>query len=167
MGYAVKRRIPWKIAGLEKWDKPRTVSELRAFLRFANYYQEFVRLYAHHAAPLYSMLQLSKSEASKGSNHPLHWTPEPDAAFKDLKRELLKPLALFPMNPDKRFVIRTDASDYAMGAVLEQSDEKGKHYPVAFWFRVLTPYQRKSWTPRTKEAYAIVSVLRKWAAHIG
>ena len=111
--------IPWKIACLERLDKPRTVSELRAFLRSANSYQEFVRLYAHHAAPLYSMLQLLKSEASKGSNHPLHWTPEPDSAFEDLKRELLKALALFLVNPDKRFVIRTDASDYAMGAVLE------------------------------------------------
>ena len=59
---------------LEKLDKPRTVSELRAFLRCDSYYQEFVRLYAHHAALSYSMLELSKSEARKGSNHPLHWS---------------------------------------------------------------------------------------------
>ena len=54
-----------------------------------------------------------------------------------------------------------------MGGVLEQTDEKGKHYLVAFWSRVLTASQRRSWTPRTKEAYAIVSALRKWAGHIG
>ena len=84
VGYGVKRPI----LCLEKWDKPRTVSELMAFLGFANYYQEFVRLYAHHAAPLYSMLQLSKPEARKGSNHLLHWTPERDTAFEDLKQEI-------------------------------------------------------------------------------
>ena len=71
-----------------------------------------------------------------------------------------------PGEPDKPFVIGTDASNYAMDAVLEQTDEKGNHYRVAFWSRVLTPSQRKSWTPRTKEALAIVSALRKWAGHI-
>ena len=167
VGYAVKRPIPGKIACLEKWDKLRIISELRASLGFANYYQEFVRLYAHHAAPLYSMLQLSKSEARKGSNHPLHWTLQRDNAFENLKGEMLKLLALFVVNPDKPFVIRTDASDYAMGAVLEQTDEKGNHYPVGFWSRVLTSSQRKSRTPRTKEAYAIVGALRKFASHIG
>ena len=152
VGYGDKRPIGGKILCLEKWDKPRTVSELRAFLGFANCYEEFVRLYAHHAASLYSMLQLSKLQVRKGSNHPLHRTSERDAAFKDLKRELLKPLAVFVVNPDSPFVIRTYASDYAMGAVLEQTDEKGNHYPVACWSRVLTPSQRMLWTPRTKEA---------------
>ena len=126
-GYGVKRPISGNIACLKKWDKPRTVSELRANLGFANYYQEFVRLYAHHAAPLYSLLPLFKSEAREGSNHPLLWTPEGDTAFEDFKGELLEPLASFLVNPDKPFVIPTDASDYAMGAVLEQTDEKGTH----------------------------------------
>ena len=50
---------------------------------------------------------------------------------------------------------------------LEQTDERVNYYPVAFWSRVLTPSQRKSWTTRTKEAYAIVSALHKWAGNIG
>ena len=167
VGYGVNKPIPAKFASLEKWDKPRTVSELKAFLGFANYYQEFVRLYAQLAAPLYSMPQLSKSEARKGSDHPLHWTLEQDTAFEDLKRELLKPLALFFMNPDKPFVIRTDASVSAMGSVLEQTEEKGNRYPVACWSGVPTASQRKSWASGTKEAYAIVSTFRNWAGHIG
>ena len=50
--YGVKRPISWKITCLEKWDKPRTVSELRVLLNLANHHQEFVCLYAHHEAPL-------------------------------------------------------------------------------------------------------------------
>ena len=137
------------------------VLELRAFLRFPNYYKEFVRLYADHAAPVYSVIPLSKSEAQKGSNHPLHGTLERGAAFRDLKRELLDPLPLFSVIPNKPFMIRTDAHDYAMGAILEQNDEKGNHYPVAFWSRVLTPSQRKSWTARTKKAYATTKKQKK------
>ena len=136
-----------------RWDKLQAVSELRAFLGHVDFYQEVVRLSGHHAAPLYSMLQLSMSEARRGSNHPLHWTPEPDTAFQDLKQELLKPLALFLVKPDKPLVIRTDTSDYATGTILEQTDDKGNYWRVAFWSRVLSPSQTKSSTASTKEAY--------------
>ena len=43
----------------------------------------------------------------------------------------------------------------------------GNHYPIAFWFRVLTPSQRRSWHPRTTEADAILSAPCKWGGHIG
>ena len=71
------------------------------------------------------------------------------------------------MDPDKGFVLRTDASDYAVGAVLEQVRCDGTHVPVAFWSRVLAEGQRRTWTAREKETYAIVCALRKWSGHIG
>ena len=58
------------------------------------------------------------------------------------------------------------ASDYAIGAVFEQVLDDGRHVPVAFWSRVLAEGQRRTWTPREKEAYAIVMALRKWAGYI-
>ena len=61
--------------------------------------------------------------------------------------------------------MRTDASKYACGAVLEQEDQ-GKKVPVAFFSRKLTKSQR-NWSPREQETYAIVSALRKWAGIIG
>ena len=61
--------------------------------------------------------------------------------------------------------MRTDASDNAIGAVLEQERE-GKWVPVAFFSRKLGGSQL-NWTPREKETYAIVSSLRKWAGWIG
>ena len=71
------------------------------------------------------------------------------------------------MDPDKGFVLRTDASDYAVGAVLEQVRDDGTHVPVAFWSRILAEGQRRTWTAREKETYAIVCALRKWSGHIG
>ena len=112
------------------------------------------------------MLLLSKSGALKGFNRPLHSTSERGTAFEHLKRKLLKLLALFLVNPNKPFVSQTDARNYAMGAVLQQTHKKRNHYPFAFWSRVLIPSQRKSRTPRTKEDYAIVIALRKWAGNI-
>ena len=71
------------------------------------------------------------------------------------------------MDPDKGFVLRTDASDYAVGAVLEQIRDDGSHVPVAFWSRIPAEGQHRTWTAREKETYAIVCSLRNWSGHIG
>ena len=94
-------------------------------------------------------------------------TPEAEDAFSRLKERLLGQLGLFLVDPDKGFVLRTDASDYAVGAVLEQIRDDGSHVPVAFWSRILAEGQRRTWTAREKETYAIVCALRKWSGHIG
>ena len=84
-----------------------------------------------------------------------------------MKADLLKPLRLHLLNPDKGFVLRTDASDYALNAVLEQVQEEGSHVPVVFWSCELAAGQRRTWTPREKESYAILCALRKLAGKIG
>ena len=80
-----------------------------------------------------------------------------------MRQALLSAVGLHLVDPDRGFVLQTDASDYAIGAVLEQVLVDGRHLPVAFWSRVLAEGQRRTWTPRGKEAYAIVMALRKWA----
>ena len=54
-----------------------------------------------------------------------------------------------------------------MGAVLDQVRDDGTHVPVAFPSRILAEGQRRTWTAREKETYAIVCALRKWSGHIG
>ena len=84
-----------------------------------------------------------------------------------LKEGLFGQLRLFLVDPDKRFMLRTDASDYAVGAVLEQVRCDGTHVPLAFLSRVLAEVQRRTGTTREKETYAIECALRKWSGHIG
>ena len=110
---------------------------------------------------------MGKFDGRKGSKKKLAWTPEAEDAFSRLKERLLGQLGLFFVDPDKGFVLRTDASDYAVGAVLEQIRDNGSHVPVAFWSRILAEGQRGTWTAREKETYAIVCALRKWSGHIG
>ena len=83
-----------------------------------------------------------------------------------MKQALLSAVGLHLVDPDQGFVLRTDASDYAVGAVLEQVLDDGRHVPVAFWSRVLAEGQRRTWTPREKGAYGIIMALRKWAGYI-
>ena len=83
---------------------------------YASYVPEFARL----AAPLTEKLKVGREEGKKGSKVVVTWTPEQLQAFKDLKEALLHTVPLQSAQPDKPYVIRCDASDLAVGAVLEQ-----------------------------------------------
>ena len=161
VGHGQRRPMPGKLTFLHQWEKPQTISKLRSFMGFCNYYSGYVRMYAELSGPLHKMLQVGKFDGRKGSKKKLAWTPEAEDAFSRLKERLLGQLGLFLVDADKGFVLRTDASDYAVGAVLEQVRDDGSHVPVAFWSRFLAEGQRRTWTARKKETYAIVCALRK------
>lgn len=65
---------------------------------------------------------------------------------------------------DKQFVVETDASDYAIGAILSQEHE-GKLHPIAYWSATLTPTER-NYTATEKELYAIVRAFGTWRHHL-
>ena len=166
VGNGQRKPIPAKVAAIEHWEKRKTVSELRAYLGFCNYYSGYIKMYAEYAAPMTTMLKGNREETKKRSKNALVWNAESDRAFEGMKQALLSAVGLHLVDPDRGFVLRTDASDYAVGAVLEHVLDDGRHVPVAFWSRVLAEGQRRTWTPREEEAYAIVMALRKWAGYI-
>ena len=99
--------------------------------------------------------------------------------LQNLKEALTKTVPLQSAQPDRPYVIRCDASDYAVGAVIEQLPptdlgdenlvERIKRErctrPVAFMSRKLTGGQKK-WSVREKETYAMVCALQKWSTWI-
>ena len=136
-GHAVcngqRKPIQGKVAAMEHWEKPKPVTELRAYLGFCNYYSGYIKMYAEYAAPLTTMLKDNREETQKGSKKALVKTDESDRAFEEMKQALLSAVGLHLVDPDRGFVLRTDASDYAAGAVLEQVLDHGRQVPVAFW----------------------------------
>ena len=67
------------------------------------------------------------------------------------------PILLLP-DPNKPFTITTDASDFAIGAVLTQDKGKGEQ-PVAYESRKLSPAEQ-NYAVHEKELLAIVHVIR-------
>ena len=140
--------MPGKLAALRHWEKPQSISEHRSFMGFCNYYSGYLRMYADLSGPLHRMLQVGNLYGCKGSKKKLTWTTEAEEAFDKLKERLWGQLGLFLVDQDKGFVLRTDASEYAVGAVLEQVRCDGTHVPVAFRSGVLAEGQRRTWTAR-------------------
>ena len=166
VGHGQHRPMHRKLAALTQWERSTTINELRSCMRFCNDYLGYVRMYAELLGPLHRMLQVGKVDRRKGSKKPLAWTTKAEETFETLKRNLLGKLGLFLVNPEKRFVIRADASDYAVEAVLAQVREDGSHVRVAFRSRGLAEGQHRTWTAREKETCAIICALREWSGHI-
>ena len=156
---------PGKLAPIQFWERPDTVTGLRAFLGLTNYFAEYVHHYADLAAPLSNKLCLNRKDGKKGSKMKLIWTPEEDTAFKEMKKRLGETLEVWQVDLDKPFRLRCDASGYAIGAELAQEIE-GSWRTVGLFSRKLGKSQL-NWTPREKETYAIVAALQKWAGTIG
>ena len=85
VGHGQRRPMPGKLASLHHWEKPQTISELRSFMAFCNYYSGYVLMYAELSGPLHKMLQVVKFDGRKGSKKKLAWTPEAEDAFNSLK----------------------------------------------------------------------------------
>ena len=105
---------------VERWEAPKTVTALRGFLGFANYYSMYIENFAGLAAPLTELLKVDKEAGRKGSKVPVQLGAEQLQAFADVKKALLRGLKLQVVNPDHLYVLRVDASGKAVGAVLEQ-----------------------------------------------
>ena len=158
---------PGKLLAIQKWKRPETISALRGFLGCCNFYHTFVKDYTRYAAPLTELLKVGRQAGRAGSKVRVQWTDECDEAFVQLKAALCKVATWHVAKLDRPFYLRTDASKYAVGAVLEQQDlDTGAPYPLAFWSRKLSPRQMQ-WSPREQEPYAIICALKKYQSWIG
>ncbi|CAI7873126.1 unnamed protein product [Closterium sp. NIES-53] len=113
---------PKKIEAVRTWKTPENVKELQQFLGFANYYNRFVPQYAKIATPLTNLLK---------KNTPFKWEDVHQQAMEQLKTALTSAPVLILPDPEKDYVIKADASDQAVGAVLMQDQGKGRQ-PIAY-----------------------------------
>ncbi|KRH92324.1 putative transposable element, partial [Pseudoloma neurophilia] len=67
------------------------------------------------------------------------WTEAMDIEFDNLKKEITEMENLFLPDYDKPFVLRTDASNTGLGAVLYQIGENGEQKPIEWASKKLTP----------------------------
>ena len=66
-----------------------------------------------------------------------NWTEQCTVAFEELKKKLTTPPILAFPRFDREFLLATDASDSAIGAVLSQVHDNGTEKVIAYWSRQL------------------------------
>ena len=68
-------------------------------------------------------------------------------------------------DPEKPFILKTDASNYVVGAILMQKDSEGVEHPVAFYSRNMLPAET-NYLVHNKDMLAIVSLLKELQNHL-
>ena len=88
------------------------------------------------------------------------WTPTHHEDFLKLKESIIEAPILWHPNPNKRYIVCTDASDDACGAQLSQEHD-GTEFPIAFLSHAFLETQRK-WSTTEQEAYGVYYTITKW-----
>jgi len=142
---------PKKIEAITNWLTPRTVRDVQCFLGFANFYRIFIQNYSQIAAALTRLTCKDK----------LDWGLEAENAFQNLKTAFTTAPILIHPDFSKPFYMETDASDFALGAVLSQKGDDAKLHPVAFYSRKFSAAEI-NYEIHDKELLAIVDSFQEW-----
>ena len=118
---------------LEEKEQPTSLSKLRTFLGVVNFYHRFIPNYASILEPINSLLC-----HPAGKDHQLSWTDAATIAFNTIKEALATTALLTHPKPFAPTCIMTDASDMAVGAVLQQ-EINGHWNPIAYFSKKLQP----------------------------
>eukprot|EP00741_Cyanophora_paradoxa_P013700 tig00020710_g13226.t1 len=148
------RQDPAKLAFIRQYPPPANADQLRSFLGLAGYYRRFVNGFARVTHPLQRLLLRDAV---------WQWTEVHQAAFEALKAALLEDLVLGYPDFERPFILSTDASTYAIGAILSQSDggSPARERPIAFISRTLAPAER-NYTATELECLAVVWAIKYW-----
>ena len=154
LGYTVNKSgitpLADRVESIRAVPAPTSVKELQSFLGMINYYRRFIPRAAHHLYPLFDVL--------KGKPKILKWTPECQSAFESVKSALAATTLLHHPRTGANMALTTDASNYAVGAVLEQRGPSGWE-PLAFYSAKLADNQRM-WPAYDRELHAIFRATR-------
>ncbi|KAG1034945.1 hypothetical protein G6F43_013323 [Rhizopus delemar] len=114
------------------------------FLGFCAFYHRFIKDLSAVAKPLYKLLKKEEQ---------FDWSDEANAAFQNLKNQIMSLPTLAYPNPSLPYDLHCDASNFGLGSVLVQEGR-----PVAYASRTLTAAEQNYHTTE-KECLAITMLL--------
>ena len=147
---------PKKIEAVRNWPVPKTVTQVRSFLGFTNYYRRFIKGYAKVAKPVNNLIQGENSK-KKNKHKKVEWSSECQEAFEELKRLCTTTPVLAYADYKKWFKVSTDASEKGLGAALYQDQEDGTSRVIAYASRSLSKSERNY------DAHKLEFLALKWS----
>jgi hypothetical protein len=163
LGFLVSGEIlkmaPSRSIAITNWPIPTTQKEVQIMLGLWNFYRRFIKGYAGIVAPI--------TDTLKGDRKNFNFGEAQKAAY--YKICILFAAENTPIlrhyEEDRPAMVETDASDYAMGAVLSQHFEDRKIHPVAFILIKFSPAEL-NYQIYDKEMLAIVYAMKQWRCYL-
>ncbi len=146
-----------KIESVQNAERPITKKQLRSFLGLIGFYRKYIPNFAAVACPLTDLTK-------KHLPNKIEWGESQELAFRALKNKLSSsPILRLPVLC-KQFILRTDASDTGVGAVLLQ-DFHGEKFPIAYASKKLSKCQRK-YSVIERECLAVIWAIHKFEPYL-
>jgi len=145
-----------KLRPMKEFPTPKTQRDVKQFLGLCGWYRQYIENFSTLVEPLNRILKKSMK---------FSWGVEQQNAFCRIKDCICNATALALPDFDKQFILRTDASDVGLGAVLAQKDEDGNERPIAFASRTLSTTERH-YHATEKECLGIIWALKKFEAYL-
>ena len=144
-------------------SKAVNTKRMQSFLGAALFFQSFVPNYSDKSAVLNEMVHKSFSWDKTT------WKIDYEAKFIEFKKCLMDIFTLFYPNYDLEWILRTDASDYGVGAVLFQvfvTETGSQELQPLFCVSAKFSPQALKWAVIEKEAYGIYFSVKKLAYYL-
>lgn len=149
------RADPAKVEAIRNRKPPQDLKQLLSFIQTCAWYRRFIPDFATIMQPLTNLTK---------KNVKWEWTQLEQKAFDKLKLMLCTTPILQQVDPEKPFTIKTDASAYAIGAVLVQGELEDEH-PIEYASRLLTLAER-NYSTIEREALAVIWATEKFRGYI-
>uniref|UniRef100_A0A0A9Y7K2 RNA-directed DNA polymerase n=2 Tax=Lygus hesperus TaxID=30085 RepID=A0A0A9Y7K2_LYGHE len=151
--------LPERVQALQDAAKPKTFQDLRRFLGTINYYRRFM----NHAAWSQLKLQDALNNCARDKDE-IIWTPELVDAYNSCIIGLSEATLLAHPRPDCSLVLNVDASDRAIGSVLQQVTGAALE-PLAFFSRKLSKAEAR-YSTYDRELLAIYASIKHFRYYI-
>ncbi|TIA84742.1 hypothetical protein E3P99_04121 [Wallemia hederae] len=146
-----------KTKAIQEWEQPKNNVDVMSFMGLANFYRKFVPNFSKRSKHMTDVMAKKES---------FRWGEEQQKEFEDIKKALVSYPVLKLPNREGRFIVHTDASEFAIGAVLEQEDLESKEIrPVAYFSKKLHGAQI-NYATHIKGLFAIKEALEGWRQYL-
>jgi len=145
-----------KVQAIVDWPEPQKVKDIQSFLRFTNFYCQFIYNCLDIVVPL---TWLTCKDA------PWNFSVECGKSFEMLKKAFTMAPILTHWMPNIPLIVEMDASDYAIAGILSIVCPDSEIRPVAFYSRTLTPL-KLNYNTHDKELLAIHEAFQTWRHYL-
>src|SRR5882724_4900274 len=146
----------YKVQIIQDWSEPRKVKDLQSFFGFANFYHHFIYRYSEITIPLMCL-------TCKGTLW--HFSDECHSTFEALKKVFTTALVLTHWIPDTQITVETDASNYALAAVLSIMTPNSELHPIAFHSQMFSAPEL-NYNVHDKDLLAIFEAFKRWRHYL-
>jgi len=143
-----------KTQAIWDWTIPKKIKEIQCFVRFCNFYQQFIEGCSRTAKPLYAK---TKKECIGN----WEWGDKEQKALDELRTKLTTAPVLVYFNLLTPTKIETDASKCVCSGILSQQCQDGKWRPVAYPSKTMSNAEC-NYDIHNKELPAIVQAFHDW-----